>query len=654
MDKMLQRIESVLRSQESASPFSRYQMDLSLAQARVVEDYIRRLRSQILRTLAWQDIEPPAPQIPATRSIATDLHFIAIAVSELRPYAMRGSGTMSETTAAELTGVLSELSSIVSQMMNYVKNELGDSLRQRIQKIATEDQTSLLLQRIEYVVTAQGLVEFRPRIDLLLARLEHPAFEVAVFGRVSSGKSSFLNSLLGVNILPVGTNPITAVPTSIQHGSTVEANVRFGNGSFVEVTLDRFRELISEAGNPGNQKGVRQALLKSPSDRFAEGIVLVDTPGLGSLAIRGTRETLAYLPSCDLALLLIDAGTTLTLEDIGTLRLIQEGGIPAIVLLSKADLLREEDRVASIEYITSQIQDQLWISVPMHPISSLPPYAVMIEQFYEKELQPRFLESHKLRLRSVKMKLVRLQADVVASLEATLQRIESDSPMEGQEVHALEKLLMDAAGRLGSLARTLEDRILHLGFAAPELIDQVAGKSNAEMRDGETTTISFAEVTDDLQNLVETEVNAIVELLQNTALQAVGEVQSVGRGLKRSSLPDENETVSLIRDAPRFELSRIPGSAELSYWRLLGTRAMRGRVLRSLRSAVQPSFHRKLQDYSAVLGVWAKDMIRNIQFSVDSYAEAYRAALQGTGQSRGSALDAAQIRTDIAILTAEK
>jgi hypothetical protein len=42
------------------------------------------------------------------------------------------------------------------------------------------------------------------------------------------------------------------------------------------------------------------------------------------------------------------------LEDIGTLCLIHEAGIQDIVLLSKADLLREEDRLASIEYIQSQ------------------------------------------------------------------------------------------------------------------------------------------------------------------------------------------------------------------------------------------------------------------------------------------------------------
>jgi hypothetical protein len=118
-------------------------------------------------------------------------------------------------------------------------------------------------------------------------------------------------------------------------------------------------------------------------------------------------------------------------------------------------------------------------------------------------------------------------------------------------------------------------------------------------------------------------------------------------------LPDENEIAGLIRDAPRFELPAIPGSVELGYWRFLGTRAMRRSLLRALRSAVQPVLHKELGAYSAALGVWAKDMVRNIQFSVDSFADAYRASLQEMGQSRSSAEDTAGIRNAIAVLTAE-
>ena len=138
------------------------------------------------------------------------------------------------------------------------------------------------------------------------------------------------------------------------------------------ITIEELASLVTEQGNPGNLRNVVRALVEVPSPRLKQGIVLVDTPGLGSLARRGAAETLAYLPACDLALLLIDAGTTLNEEDIGTLRLLYEAGIPALVLLSKADLLDESDLRHAIQYIEEQLQSELGNPRHVHPVSSLP------------------------------------------------------------------------------------------------------------------------------------------------------------------------------------------------------------------------------------------------------------------------------------------
>ena len=80
-----------------------------------------------------------------------------------------------------------------------------------------------------------------------------------------------------------------------------------------------------------------------PSQRLRDGVVLVDTPGLGSLASAGAAETLAYLPRCDLGVVLIDAGSTLTAEDLTTLQALDDAAIRTILLLSKADLLAPND-----------------------------------------------------------------------------------------------------------------------------------------------------------------------------------------------------------------------------------------------------------------------------------------------------------------------
>ena len=123
--KLLSNIEQVLHSTTSLSPFPHYVVDVTPAQARVIEDHIRRLRSQLLRALDWQHMKPEPPQIPATRAIKVYFTFIDIAIEVLRPSDMRGSGVVPEDAVDELNGVVHELRSLVQGMERYLREELG-------------------------------------------------------------------------------------------------------------------------------------------------------------------------------------------------------------------------------------------------------------------------------------------------------------------------------------------------------------------------------------------------------------------------------------------------------------------------------------------------------------------------------------------------
>ena len=99
-------------------------MDVTPAQTRVLEDHIRRIREQLVRALAWQNIKPDLPEIPATRAALSHLAFVDIAIEELKPNYMRGSGPVPEDAVSELNGVVHELRSLVTGMERYLKQEL--------------------------------------------------------------------------------------------------------------------------------------------------------------------------------------------------------------------------------------------------------------------------------------------------------------------------------------------------------------------------------------------------------------------------------------------------------------------------------------------------------------------------------------------------
>ena len=125
IDSLLCDIEHALHTAASESPFPRYVVDITPAQTQVIEDHIRGIRAQLLQTLAWQHMKPEPPEIPVTRSIATDLAFVDIAIEELKPRHLRGSGAVPEDAVEELNGVIHELHSLLKSMDSYVRHEMS-------------------------------------------------------------------------------------------------------------------------------------------------------------------------------------------------------------------------------------------------------------------------------------------------------------------------------------------------------------------------------------------------------------------------------------------------------------------------------------------------------------------------------------------------
>ena len=85
---------------------------------------------------------------------------------------------------------------------------------------------------------------------------QNPPIDVAILGQFKAGKSSFINSLLGQDILPVGVIPVTTTITRLQYGDAERAVVRHFDGRTTTIRFSEIEEFTSEAKNPGNQKNV--------------------------------------------------------------------------------------------------------------------------------------------------------------------------------------------------------------------------------------------------------------------------------------------------------------------------------------------------------------------------------------------------------------
>ncbi|HUO30634.1 MAG TPA: dynamin family protein, partial [Bryobacteraceae bacterium] len=421
-DKLLTEIEAVLVASQSKSPFPKYKPDISPAQAKVVQDYIARMRAQLVRILDSQGVPIPEPNIGSVHAIRVTLGFVDIAFDECRPKRMAGYGELADSAAVQIAGLVDEMQGIVSRLGSYLAQGQSADLGKRLRSLEAAGSDITSVKALERAINQHGLVEFRPALGNIIDRLETDAFEIAIFGRVSSGKSSLLNYIVGQDLLPVGVNPITAVPTRLAYGSEPRATAWFADRNPERFGVEWLAEFVTEQHNPANARHVTRIVVELPAQRLRAGIVYVDTPGLGSLATSGAAETKAYLPRCDLGVVLIDAGSTLTGDDLATIQTLYDAGIPAAVLLSKADLLAPADRDLALQYVAGHIRSDLGFELPVHAISIKEGSSHLLEKWLDAEILPLYDRHAELARQSLNRKIGALRLGVEAALKTRLKR----------------------------------------------------------------------------------------------------------------------------------------------------------------------------------------------------------------------------------------
>jgi GTP-binding protein EngB required for normal cell division len=627
IDKILAEIEEILDSTGSKAAFPRYAADILPAQRRTIEDYIARVRAQLVRVLEGQRIAREKPSIPASRAVHVHLGAIDLAVEELKPKYMRGYGEVPEGVATELNGIVGELGGLIQRLDRYLSEGVGEDLKARVERLDRAGNDLQLLKKIEEIVRVRGFVEFRPSIAAILDRAEDKSFEIAVFGRVSSGKSSLLNAILETDALPVGVTPITAVPTRIVHAQNPSLTIWFSESPTKILPIAELPQFATEQQNPGNQKHVVRLVLALPSRALRTGVAFVDTPGLGSLATSGARETLAYLPKCDLGVVLIDAGATLTAEDLQTIMALQQAAIPVNVLLSKADLLSAQDREQIVAYVKEHIASECRLDLPVHPVSVVASCRAMLDDWFEHQITPLYARSQELRATSIRRKIGALQDSVTAALQARLNRGQQTSTDADEGARAAEQTLRKATGIIAEMrsvsARYAEEATnavsKAVAGAAKRLVEAWSQPSAEAVVPEELARQSLIGFVQGQAAKLQKEITAL-------SIQLSSDLRQCAEDLGISDAPAEDEFQSVVRGSPVFE-APIFGMqlSRPSLARLFGRNAAEQSAAKQISRQLPQSFYAAVEAHWKLVKAWSTSVIGQLSKRFESYAENYRA-----------------------------
>ncbi|MGY6742762.1 MAG: dynamin family protein [Cecembia sp.] len=182
------------------------------------------------------------------------------------------------------------------------------------------------------------LTELRDIVD----KLKSQTIYIVILGLFKRGKSSIINAILDADIAPVAITPLTSVITFFKFGESKKAEVFFEDGTSKKVEIHGIEEFISEDLNPENIKKVKQVNVYYPSE-LLKNLILVDTPGLGSLYEHNSLTTTSFIPKIDAALYVLSADLPISAADGNFLKSVSKH-IPKIVyLLNKKDLVSKED-----------------------------------------------------------------------------------------------------------------------------------------------------------------------------------------------------------------------------------------------------------------------------------------------------------------------
>ena len=168
-------------------------------------------------------------------------------------------------------------------------------------------------------------------------------FLLVIVGEFNSGKSAFVNALLGAEVSKEGVTPTTDRITLLRYADEPEERDR--------------RDGVLERGHP---------------NEFLREVAIVDTPGTNAIIRHHEELSRGFVPRSDLVIFVTSADRPLTESERGYLELVRDWGKKILLVVNKADLLGEDGKVEQVRrFVEEGLRSALGLSPPVFFVSSL-------------------------------------------------------------------------------------------------------------------------------------------------------------------------------------------------------------------------------------------------------------------------------------------
>jgi len=416
------------------------------------------------------------------------------------------------------------------------------------------------------------------RLQELLHKLHSQTFNLVVFGEFKRGKTTFLNALLGQDLLPSAVVPLTSIVTILRYGEKLEAEVEFQDGHKEIIPPSQLKEYITEKGNPQNKLRVKVARVAVPSPLLQNGMQLVDTPGVGSVYEHNTETTREFLPHVDGAILIVASDPPISRGECEFLLEMRPHVARLFVVQNRIDLLSPKEAAESLAFTQSVLQEILGQEIQV--------FALSAREALEAQLTGDTERLHRSGLLAFIEELKRFQAEeqaytLLISVVRNAQEVAADEELglelERQAMHMsveeIERRTEEFHQRRDQLLTQREDDTTLIRAAARKLIAQTLQQDYEQERTSraEDLRLRFAQWAEQQKEIPTTELLARGnQFIRETLIDVLTKWREAEEKRLEEKLADTlarftkraNETLAQIYELAREVFELPPRSVE--------------------------------------------------------------------------------------------
>ncbi len=189
--------------------------------------------------------------------------------------------------------------------------------------------------------------KFRHTIDYF----DNDTLNVIILGEVKRGKSSFINALIGRNLLPIGPTPTTATINILKYSKNEEIVVCYLNGKTEKLELTENSLNKFTASSEFKSDDIKYVEVYIDHPMLKNKAVIIDTPGVNDICETRSEITYGFLPLVDLAIFVLDSTQPLSKSESEFIKtqFIKKSQSKVLFTLGKIDRINHDEIKDSIE-----------------------------------------------------------------------------------------------------------------------------------------------------------------------------------------------------------------------------------------------------------------------------------------------------------------